>query len=241
MAKKQRVDKVLSNLGYGSRTEIKKFCKQGIIQVNGKTVSNPGQQVDTDIDEIVINGEKINYREFIYLMMNKPDGYISATFDKHDPIVLDLIDDEYLVFEPFPVGRLDKDTEGLLVLTNDGQLAHRVLSPKKHVPKKYYAKIDGRVTEEDIEAFKEGVVLDDGYKTMPAELEILKSDEESEIELVIHEGKFHQVKRMFESVGKKVTYLKRLSMGGLMLDESLEIGEYRELSDEEVALIEKRD
>lgn len=241
MAKKQRVDKVLSNLGYGSRTEIKKFCKQGIIQVNGKTVSNPGQQVDTDIDEIVINGEKINYKEFIYLMMNKPDGYISATFDKHDPIVLDLIDDEYLVFEPFPVGRLDKDTEGLLVLTNDGQLAHRVLSPKKHVPKKYYAKIDGRVTEEDIEAFKEGVVLDDGYKTMPAELEILKSDEESEIELVIHEGKFHQVKRMFESVGKKVTYLKRLSMGGLMLDESLEIGEYRELSDEEVALIEKRD
>lgn len=241
MAKKQRVDKVLSNLGYGSRTEIKKFCKQGIIQVNGKTVSNPGQQVDTDIDEIVINGEKINYREFIYLMMNKPDGYISATFDKHDPIVLDLIDDEYLVFEPFPVGRLDKDTEGLLVLTNDGQLAHRVLSPKKHVPKKYYAKIDGRVTEEDIEAFKEGVVLDDGYKTMPAELEILKSDDESEIELVIHEGKFHQVKRMFESVGKKVTYLKRLSMGGLMLDESLEIGEYRELSDEEVALIEKRD
>lgn len=241
MAKKQRVDKVLSNLGYGSRTEIKKFCKQGIIQVNGKTVSNPGQQVDTDIDEIVINGEKINYREFIYLMMNKPDGYISATFDKHDPIVLDLIDDEYLVFEPFPVGRLDKDTEGLLVLTNDGQLAHRVLSPKKHVPKKYYAKIDGRVTEEDIEAFKEGVVLDDGYKTMPAELEILKSDDKSEIELVIHEGKFHQVKRMFESVGKKVTYLKRLSMGGLMLDESLEIGEYRELSDEEVALIEKRD
>lgn len=241
MAKKQRVDKVLSNLGYGSRTEIKKFCKQGIIQVNGKTVSNPGQQVDTDIDEIVINGEKINYREFIYLMMNKPDGYISATFDKHDPIVLDLIDDEYLVFEPFPVGRLDKDTEGLLVLTNDGQLAHRVLSPKKHVPKKYYAKIDGRVTEEDIEAFKEGVVLDDGYKTMPAELEILKSDDKSEIELVIHEGKFHQVKRMFESVGKKVTYLKRLSMGGLILDESLEIGEYRELSDEEVALIEKRD
>ncbi|TQQ84408.1 rRNA pseudouridine synthase [Peptacetobacter hominis] len=241
MAKKQRVDKVLSNLGYGSRTEIKKFCKQGIIQVNGKTVSNPGQQVDTDIDEIVINGEKINYREFIYIMMNKPDGYISATFDKHDPIVLDLIDDEYLVFEPFPVGRLDKDTEGLLVLTNDGQLAHRVLSPKKHVPKKYYAKIDGRVTEEDIEAFKEGVVLDDGYKTMPAELEILKSDDKSEIELVIHEGKFHQVKRMFESVGKKVTYLKRLSMGGLILDESLEIGEYRELSDEEVALIEKRD
>lgn len=241
MAKKQRVDKVLSNLGYGSRAELKKFCKQGLVFVNGKAVSNPGLQVDTDIDEIVFNGEKINYREFIYLMMNKPDGYISATFDKHDPIVFDLIDDEYLVFEPFPVGRLDKDTEGLLVLTNDGQLAHRVLSPKKHVPKTYYAKIDGKVTEEDIEAFKNGVTLDDGYETMPSELVILKSDDISEIELTIHEGKFHQVKRMFESVGKTVVYLKRLSMGALKLDETLELGEYRELTDEEVKLIEVRE
>ena len=241
MAKKQRVDKVLSNLGYGSRAELKKFCKQGLVFVNGKAVSNPGLQVDTDIDEIVFNGEKINYREFIYLMMNKPDGYIYATFDKHDPIVLDLIDNEYLVFEPFPVGRLDKDTEGLLVLTNDGQLAHRVLSPKKHVPKTYYAKIDGKVTEEDIEAFKNGVTLDDGYETMPSELVILKSDDISEIELTIHEGKFHQVKRMFESVGKTVVYLKRLSMGALKLDETLELGEYRELTDEEVKLIEVRE
>lgn len=241
MAKKQRVDKVLSNLGYGSRTEIKKFCKQGLVFVNGKSVSNPGLQVDTDIDEIVFNGEKINYREFIYLMMNKPGGYISATFDKYDPIVLDLIDDEYLVFEPFPVGRLDKDTEGLLVLTNDGQLSHRVLSPKKHVPKTYYAKIEGKVTQDDIKAFKDGVILDDGYKTMPSELIILKSDDISEIELTIHEGKFHQVKRMFESVGKTVIYLKRLSMGALKLDESLELGEYRELTDEEVKLIEVRE
>lgn len=155
--------------------------------------------------------------------------------------MLDLIDDEYLVFEPFPVGRLDKDTEGLLVLTNDGQLAHRVLSPKKHVPKTYYAKIDGKVTEEDIEAFKNGVTLDDGYETMPSELVILKSDDISEIELTIHEGKFHQVKRMFESVGKTVVYLKRLSMGALKLDETLELGEYRELTDEEVKLIEVRE
>ncbi|WP_235666988.1 16S rRNA pseudouridine(516) synthase, partial [Clostridioides difficile] len=172
--------------------------------------------------------------------MNKPDGYISATTDKYDPTVLDLIDLSYLAFEPFPVGRLDKDTEGLLVLTNDGKLSHRVLSPKKHVPKTYYAKIDGVVTEEDVEAFLEGVVLDDGYKTMPSQLNILKSDDESEIELTIHEGKFHQVKRMFESVGKKVVYLKRLSMGNLKLDESLELGEYRELTDEEVKLIEER-
>ena len=240
MAKKQRIDKILSNLGYGSRSEIKKYCKQGSVVVNGSEVSNPGTQVDTENDEILFNGEEVIYREYIYLMMNKPAGYISATTDKYDPTVLDLIDLSYLVFEPFPVGRLDKDTEGLLVLTNDGKLSHRVLSPKKHVSKTYYAKIDGVVTEEDVEAFLEGVVLDDGYKTMPSQLNILKSDDESEIELTIHEGKFHQVKRMFESVGKKVVYLKRLSMGNLKLDESLELGEYRELTDEEVKLIEER-
>lgn len=240
MAKKQRIDKILSNLGYGSRSEIKKYCKQGSVVVNGSEVSNPGTQVDTENDEILFNGEEVVYREYIYLMMNKPDGYVSATTDKYDPTVLDLIDISYLAFEPFPVGRLDKDTEGLLVLTNDGKLSHRVLSPKKHVPKTYYAKIDGVVTEEDVEAFVEGVVLDDGYKTMPSQLNILKSDDESEIELTIHEGKFHQVKRMFESVGKKVVYLKRLSMGNLKLDESLELGEYRELTDEEVKMIEER-
>lgn len=240
MAKKLRIDKILSNVGYGSRAEIKRYCKQGIIKVNGATISNPGLQVDTEKDEIIFDGEVVNYREFIYIMLNKPDGYISATFDKHDPIVLDLIDKSYLAFEPFPVGRLDKDTEGLLVLTNDGQLAHRVLSPKKHVPKTYYAKIEGIVTEDDIIAFEKGVTLDDGYETMPAQLKILKSDHISEIELTIHEGKFHQVKRMFESVDKKVIYLKRLSMGKLKLDETLALGEYRELSEEEIRLIEER-
>jgi len=240
MAKKLRIDKVLSNVGYGSRAEIKRYCKYGVITVNGEVVNNPGIQVDPESDEIIFDGELVNYREFVYIMLNKPDGYISATFDKFDPIVLDLIDPLYLAFEPFPVGRLDKDTEGLLVLTNDGKLSHRVLSPKKHVPKTYYAKIEGIVTEEDIKAFKEGVVLDDGYETMPAQLEILKSDEISEIELTIHEGKFHQVKRMFESVGKKVVYLKRLSMGKLKLDETLALGEYRELTEEEVKLIEER-
>ena len=235
-----RVDKLLSNVGVASRAELKKYCKQGLISVNGKVINNPGVQVDSENDDVRFNGEKIVYREFVYIMLNKPDGYISATFDKYDPIVLDLIDQSYLVFEPFPVGRLDKDTEGLLVLTNDGQLAHRVLSPKKHVPKTYYAKIDGVVTEKDIDAFEKGVTLDDGYETMPSQLKILKSGEESEIELTIHEGKFHQVKRMFESVGKKVVYLKRLSMGKLKLDESLALGEYRELTEEEIKLIEER-
>ncbi len=240
MGKKMRVDKLLSNVGVASRAELKKYCKQGLISVNGKVINNPGIQVDSENDEVMFNGEKIVYREFIYIMLNKPDGYISATFDKHDPIVLDLIDSSYLVFEPFPVGRLDKDTEGLLVLTNDGQLSHRVLSPKKHVPKTYYAKIQGKVTEEDILAFEKGVILDDGYETMPSQLKILKSDDISEIELTIHEGKFHQVKRMFESVDKKVVYLKRISMGKLKLDESLELGGYRELTEEEVKLIEER-
>ena len=240
MGKKMRVDKLLSNVGVASRAELKKYCKQGLISVNGKVINNPGVQVNSESDDIRFNGEKIVYREFVYIMLNKPDGYISATFDKYDPIVLDLIDQSYLVFEPFPVGRLDKDTEGLLVLTNDGQLAHRVLSPKKHVPKTYYAKIQGKVTEEDILAFEKGVILDDGYETMPSQMKILKSDDMSEIELTIHEGKFHQVKRMFESVGKKVVYLKRLSMGKLKLDESLKLGEYRELTEEEVKLIEER-
>ena len=240
MAKKLRIDKILSNVGYGSRAEIKKYCKYGIIFVNGQVVNNPGLQVDPENDEIIFDGEKVNYREFVYIMLNKPGGYISATYDKFDPIVLDLIDPSYLVFDPFPVGRLDKDTEGLLVLTNDGQLSHRVLSPKKHVPKTYYAKVEGVVTNDDILEFEKGVVLDDGYKTMPSQLKILKSDEISEIELTIHEGKFHQVKRMFESVGKKVVYLKRLSMGNLKLDESLDLGEYRELNIDEIKQMEER-
>ena len=240
MAKKLRIDKILSNLGYGSRAELKVYCKKGMVKVNDKVISNPGTQVDTDVDKIEFNNEVVEYKKYIYLMMNKPAGVISATYDKRDETVIDLLYMEDQVFEPFPVGRLDKDTEGLLVLTNDGQLAHRVLSPKKHVPKTYYAKIEGRVTEEDIKAFEAGVTLDDGYETMPSQLKIIESGEVSEIELTIHEGKFHQVKRMFESIGKKVVYLKRLSMGKLMLDENLGLGEYRELTDEEVKLIEER-
>ncbi|SHH34780.1 pseudouridine synthase [Tepidibacter thalassicus] len=235
-----RIDRVLGNLGYGTRSEIKKYCKFGIVLVNGKVVKNSSFHVDPEKDEIIFDGERVNYREYVYIMLNKPSGYISATYDDVEKTVLDLIDPEYYVFNPFPVGRLDKDTEGLLILTNDGQLSHRVLSPKKHVPKTYFAKIDGVVTSADVDAFKEGVILDDGYKTLPAHLEILKSGSISEINLTIHEGKFHQVKRMFESVGKKVIYLKRISMGGLKLDENLALGEYRELTEEEILLLEQR-
>ncbi|EAO51655.1 Ribosomal small subunit pseudouridine synthase A [Bacillus thuringiensis serovar israelensis ATCC 35646] len=179
----------------------------------------------------------MEYKEFVYLMMHKPQGVISATEDDNHETVIDLLELEDAIFDPFPVGRLDIDTEGFLLITNDGKLSHQLLSPKKHVPKKYYAHVAGVVTEEDVKEFAKGVILDDGYETKPGTLTILKSDDISEIELVITEGKFHQVKRMFEAVGKKVVYLKRTEMGPLVLDEELELGQYRELTDEEVEML----
>ena len=234
----ERIDKILSNLGYGTRKDLKKIVKNGMVQVNGITIKDSAMKVDPEKDKIVINGEEIFYREFIYLMMNKPAGVISATFDNKDETVIDLLEVEHQVFEPFPVGRLDKDTVGLLLLTNDGDLNHRLISPKCKVDKVYFAKIDQKVTEEDIEKFKHGITLDDGYRCKEAILEIQKASEEgSEIVLTIQEGKFHQVKRMFEAVGKKVTYLKRIEFGTLPLDEDLEEGEYRELTEEEIAIL----
>ncbi|MEH7453040.1 pseudouridine synthase [Gottfriedia acidiceleris] len=232
-----RIDKILANMGYGSRKEVKSLLKQGVVKVGDNIVKSPKEHVDIEQQVVTVNGEVVEYKEFVYLMMNKPPGVISATEDSEHETVIGLLEYEDIIFEPFPVGRLDKDTEGLLLITNDGHLAHQLLSPKKHVPKKYYATIDGVVTEADIKAFEKGVTLEDGYLTKPGYLTILKSGEESEIELVIMEGKFHQVKRMFEAVGKKVTYLKRLEMGPLKLDEDLELGEYRELTDEEIDLL----
>lgn len=229
-----RLDKLLANMGYGTRKEVKQLLKQKGVTVDGEVVKDSSMHVDPDKQEVSVFGERVEYMEFIYLMMHKPPGVISATEDNVDQTVIDLLDPLAQHFKPFPVGRLDKDTEGLLLITNDGQLAHNLLSPKKHVPKTYYAKIDGIVTNADIEAFKQGVELDDGYVTKPGELVIISSGHMSEIELTIQEGKFHQVKRMFESVGKKVTYLKRLSMGSLKLDELLAPGDYRELTQEEL-------
>lgn len=231
-----RLDKLLANMGYGSRKEVKQLLKEKAVTVDGCVVKDAAMKVDPDQQDVSVYGERIIYKEFIYLMMNKPPGVISATEDRYDETVIDLLDPLAQHFKPFPVGRLDKDTEGLLLITNDGYLSHNLLSPKKHVPKTYYATIDGIVTETDIEAFRQGVELDDGYVTKPGELVILKSDDISEIELTIQEGKFHQVKRMFEAVGKRVTYLKRLSMGPLVLDETLELGDYRELTEDELAL-----
>ncbi|MGY3715318.1 pseudouridine synthase [Sutcliffiella cohnii] len=230
-----RLDKLLANSGYGSRKEVKKLLKSGAVKVDDKVEKDGKVHVDHETQFVTVFGEEVEYREFIYLMLHKPQGVLSATEDRSQKTVIDLLEEEDAMFEPFPVGRLDKDTEGLLLLTNDGQLAHQLLSPKKHVPKTYYAVILGEVTEEDIIAFKNGVTLDDGYVTMPADLTILKAGNQSEIELTIMEGKFHQVKRMFLSVDKKVTYLKRMKMGPLELDEELNLGEYRELTDEEIS------
>jgi len=234
----ERLDKIISNLGYGSRKDVKNFAKKGIIEVDGVIVKDNGMIVDPEKSIIKINGEQILYREYIYLMMNKPDGVISATHDNRDETVIDLLQLDHQNFEPFPVGRLDKDTVGLLLLTNDGELNHRLIAPKWHVDKVYYAKIDKKVDEKDIVAFKNGITLDDGYKCLEAKLEILSSDDEgAEIKLTIQEGKFHQVKRMFEAVGKSVMYLKREEFGGLLLDPDLEEGEYRELTNEELSLL----
>lgn len=234
----ERLDKILSNLGYGSRKEIKQAIKKGLIEVNGEVVKDNGMQVDPEVDKIFVNGEEIFYRKYIYLMMNKPDGVVSATYDNRDETVVDLLEIEHQVFNPFPVGRLDKDTVGLLLLTNDGELNHRLISPKWKVDKIYYAKIDKKVTEEDAKKFEKGITLDDGYLCKEAKLEILKaSDEGSEVMVTIQEGKFHQVKRMFEAVNKSVIYLKRVEFGTLKLDEELEEGEYRELTDEEIAIL----
>ena len=236
-----RLDKLLANMGYGSRKEVKQLLKQKAVTVDGAYVKDAALHVDPEKQDVSVFGERVIYTEFVYIMMNKPPGVISATEDLRDETVIDLLDPLLQHFEPFPVGRLDKDTEGLLLLTNDGILAHNLLSPKKHVPKVYYAQIEGIVTDEDCEKFAQGVELDDGYVTKPGELIILKSAKQSEIELMIQEGKFHQVKRMFEAVGKRVTYLKRLSMGNLKLDDNLELGEYRELTAEELAGLQNRD
>ncbi len=234
-----RLDKYLANMGVGSRSEVKKAIAYGRVMVNGEVVKKINHNVDETKDKILAYGKHVSYSEYIYLMLNKPAGVITATTDSKDKTVLDFIRHKRKK-DLFPVGRLDKDTEGLLVLTNDGQLAHRILSPKKHVDKVYYAEIDGLVTLAMVDQFTEGLTLEDGYKTMPAHLEILSASDESKVRITIKEGKYHQVKRMFESVACRVTYLKRLQMGGLVLDDKLKLGSYRELTKEEVLLLEEK-
>ena len=228
-----RLDKYLTEMGIGSRSEVKQGIRKGFVKVNGMPAARPELKV-TEEDEVTWKGTPVIFVEYEYIMLNKPAGVISATEDARERTVLDLIKNCSRK-DLFPVGRLDKDTEGLLLLTNDGDMAHRLLSPKHHVSKIYYAKVDGVMTERDIRLFKEGLKVDDSLTALPANLTILKTDENSsEIQLEIYEGKFHQVKRMVHAVGKEVVYLKRLSMGSLLLDETLEPGAYRPLTSAEV-------
>jgi len=235
-----RLDKYLAEMGVGTRQEVKKQIRQGKAAVNGTVVKAADTKIDETSDEVTICGRNISYVSYEYYMLNKPAGVVSATEDRRDTTVIDLIKEKKRK-DLFPVGRLDKDTEGLLLITNDGDLAHRLLAPKKHVDKVYYAKIDGMVTEEDVKRFAEGIDIgaEEEEMTRPAKLDIMKSAEESEIRLTIHEGKFHQVKRMFLAVGKEVTYLKRERMGTLCLDENLKPGEYRLLTEEEIENVRK--
>lgn len=237
----KRLDKFLVEMSVASRSTIKDMAKKGRIAVNGNIVKATDLKIDEDVDTVSVDGQVIAFSNTEYFMLNKPAGVITATLDKKAKTVLDLID-ERTRNDLFPVGRLDKDTEGLLLITNDGDLAHRLLAPKKHVDKVYYADTDGIVTDEHVRRFAEGLTLLDGTPVMPGELTVLETDtnaDTSKIQLTIHEGKFHQVKRMFEAVGCSVTYLKRLSMGPLMLDEALKPGEYRRLTDEEINMLKE--
>lgn len=233
-----RLDKYLAEMGAGTRSEVKKLVRAGRITINGAVAEKPEQKVDPETDTVCLDGEALLYVAYEYYLFHKPAGCVSATEDKIHKTVMDYLTDT-LRDDLFPVGRLDIDTEGLLLITNDGALAHELLSPAHHVKKTYYARVAGRVTEEDARLFQQGVDIGEEKLTKPAELVILTSGEESEIELTITEGKFHQVKRMFQAVGKEVVYLKRLSMGPLTLPETLLPGEYRALTQEELMLLQK--
>lgn len=228
-----RIDKYISGCGFASRKDVKKLIKQGLVTIDGKVCARPEEQAEkTSVVEV--GGERLVYREFVYLMLNKPQGYVSAVYDKKFPVVTDLVPPEYNHFEVFPVGRLDIDTEGLLLLTNDGQLSHALTSPKKDVYKRYFAVLDKPAEENDVEAFAAGMEFKE-FTAKSARLEI--TDNPREVYIEIAEGKFHQVKRMCERVGKTVTYLKRTAIGGVRLDENLETGEIRELTDDELAIL----
>lgn len=229
-----RLDKFLSNMGKGTRTEIKKEIMRGHVFVNGECVKKVGFAIREGEDKVVLNQEEIGYEKYVYLMLNKPKDVISATEDPKHKTVIDLVKSEYGNRKLFPVGRLDIDTEGLLLLTDDGQFNHELMAPKKHVEKTYFATVLGHVDQQTVAAFKKGVTIDDGYLCKAADLALIKTyDDSSDIFLTITEGKFHQVKRMFEAVEMQVTYLKRVRIGNLQLDETLQLGDYRALTENE--------
>ena len=236
----ERLDKIIASMGRYSRREVRQLVKEGLVLVDGKIARSAEDKYDPETAAILVAGETLGYRRYTYVMLHKPAGVLSATEDGHGRTVLDLLPKEYRKMGLFPVGRLDKDTEGLLLLTNDGELAHDLLSPKRHVDKVYYTRVSGTLTQEDCDAFAAGMKLDDGLVCREAGLEILSVGEESEALVTLHEGKFHQIKRMLAFRGKSVLYLKRLRMGPLVLDEALAKGAFRLLSEAEIAQIVHR-
>ncbi len=232
-----RLDKFLSNTLDYSRSEIKKPIKYGKVLVNGKVIRDVAFDVSLE-DEVIFKKQNVSYRKFRYFVINKPSGVISATKDKSEKTILDLLNERHQKLELFPVGRLDKDTEGLIILTNDGEFAHNSLSPKKHVVKKYYVEVDGSLDENDVKKFFDGITIDGDVLLKSALLEIIQStDTLSKCYVSISEGKFHQIKKMFMNVDRTVTYLKRIEFGSFSLPPDLELGQYRELTNEEINLL----
>ncbi|MBP3621475.1 MAG: rRNA pseudouridine synthase [Lachnospiraceae bacterium] len=233
-----RLDKYLADAGIGTRSQVKEILKKNRVYVNDAVAKKGDIKIDTDIDVVALDGKAIGYQEYEYFMLNKPQGVVSATKDPRDKTVVELIT-ENKRRDLFPVGRLDKDTEGLLIITNDGKLANNLLAPGKHVDKKYYVEVSGNVTEETVEYFKTGIDIGDEEMTLPAKLEILNVDGVGEnatsaCNITIMEGRYHQIKRMFKACGMEVLFLKRLSMGPVSLDEDLPLGGYRKLTEEEI-------
>lgn len=232
----ERLDKIIASQGKLSRSEVKKLVKEGRVTLDGLTVKSSDVKADPSSSVICIDGENISYKKHIYLMLNKPKGVISATDDKSQKTVIDLVPEEFFRQGLFPAGRLDGDTTGFVLITDDGDFAHRILSPKNHILKTYHAVLERTVTDEDILSFKEGIELKDGTLCLEAQVSMINS-EPPVAEIKIHEGKYHQVKRMFAALGNKVLELRRTKMGGLSLDEALAEGQCREITDEELKMI----
>lgn len=231
---KQRLDKIIASTGRWSRREVRELARRGQVTVDGAAVRSVEEKFDPEAAEIAVTGEPLRWRRYTWIMLNKPAGVLSATEDGRGETVLDLLPQDLRRQGLFPVGRLDKDTEGLLLLTNEGSLAHAILTPKRHVDKIYYVKTAGRLTEEDCRAFAAGLPLEDGLLCLPAGLEILSAGEVSEARVTLREGKFHQVKRMLAMRGKPVLYLERVQMGTLPLDRGLRRGAFRFLTEDEI-------
>lgn len=229
-----RLDKFLCEMNIGTRSQVKDLIRRGVVTVNGVPVKDAGGRIDEETDIVCVRGQTVCYRKFFYYMLNKPAGLVSATRDQLSATVMELLRPEDRRPDLFPAGRLDKDTEGFLLLTNDGELAHRLLSPKKHVDKTYRVSMDHGLSGEDVQRLEQGVDIGEERLTLPAKVQ---QAEEKVILLTIQEGKFHQVKRMLMAVGNSVTALKRISFGGIILDEALRPGEYRELTEDEVKIL----